>query len=52
MPIAAFCIPIAMFGFGWSGQSANVHWMVPIFFTSFFGIGAFILFQAIFAYFG
>lgn len=51
-PIAAVCIPIAMFGFGWSGQYESVHWIVPIIFTSFFGIGAFILFQVIFAYFG
>lgn len=51
-PIAAFCIPIAMFGFGWSGQYESVHWIVPIIFTGFFGIGAFILFQTIFAYFG
>ena len=51
-PWAAICIPIAMFGFGWSGQYESVHWMVPIFFTSFFGVGAFMLFQCIFAYFG
>ncbi|KAK4689526.1 MFS transporter, DHA1 family, multidrug resistance protein, partial [Tremellales sp. Uapishka_1] len=51
-PIAAFCIPIAMFGFGWTGAYASVHWIVPIIMTSFFGIGAFILFQTIFAYFG
>lgn len=51
-PIAAICIPIAMFGFGWTGQYETVHWIVPIIMTSFFGIGAFILFQCIFAYFG
>ncbi|CAD6580942.1 MAG: hypothetical protein TREMPRED_002874 [Tremellales sp. Tagirdzhanova-0007] len=51
-PIAAVCIPIAMFGFGWSGMYASVHWIVPIIFTGFFGIGAFILFQCLFAYFG
>ncbi|WWC66124.1 uncharacterized protein I206_100024 [Kwoniella pini CBS 10737] len=51
-PIAAVCIPIAMFGFGWSGQYESVHWIVPTIFTGFFGIGAFILFQCIFAYFG
>ncbi|WRT64422.1 uncharacterized protein IL334_001354 [Kwoniella shivajii] len=51
-PIAAFCIPIAMFGFGWSGQYESVHWIVPTIFTAFFGIGAFVLFQCIFAYFG
>ncbi|OCF54365.1 hypothetical protein L486_08279 [Kwoniella mangroviensis CBS 10435] len=39
-PIAAVCIPIAMFGFGWSGSDGQVN-------TS-----AFILFQCIFAYFG
>lgn len=65
-PIAAFCIPIAMFGFGWTGQYESVHWIVPIIFTSFFGtsthslrtgplltctgIGSFILFQTIFSY--
>ncbi|WWC99974.1 hypothetical protein V866_006883 [Kwoniella sp. B9012] len=51
-PIAAVCIPIAMFGFGWSGQYESVHWIVPTIFTGFFGVGAFILFQCIFAYFG
>ena len=51
-PIAAVCIPIAMFGFGWTGQYPSIHWMVPIIFTGFFGVGAFILFQCIFAYFG
>ncbi|WVQ97280.1 hypothetical protein IAU59_004391 [Kwoniella sp. CBS 9459] len=51
-PIAAVCIPIAMFGFGWSGQYESVHWIVPTIFTGFFGIGAFVLFQCIFAYFG
>ncbi|KAK1925413.1 MFS general substrate transporter [Papiliotrema laurentii] len=51
-PIAAVCIPIAMFGFGWTGQYESVHWIVPIIFTGFFGVGAFILFQCIFAYFG
>ncbi|WWD17614.1 hypothetical protein CI109_102055 [Kwoniella shandongensis] len=51
-PIAAVCIPIAMFGFGWSGMYPSVHWIVPVIMTSFFGIGAFILFQTIFAYFG
>ncbi|WWC58885.1 uncharacterized protein I303_101430 [Kwoniella dejecticola CBS 10117] len=51
-PIAAVCIPIAMFGFGWSGQYESVHWIVPTIFTAFFGIGAFVLFQCIFAYFG
>jgi hypothetical protein len=29
-PIAAFCIPIAMFGFGWTGMYPDVHWMVPM----------------------
>ena len=29
-PIAAVCIPIAMFGFGWSGMYPSVHWMVPV----------------------
>jgi len=51
--IAAVCIPIALFGSGWAGQYPDkVNAFVVIMFTGFFGVGAFILFQCIFAYFG
>lgn len=41
-----------MFGFGFIGQRADISPFVAIVFTGFFGVGAFILFQCIFAYFG
>jgi hypothetical protein len=48
--VAAFCIPICLFWFGWTGRTAAIHWIVPIIGSGFFGIGSFLLFQTIFAY--
>ncbi|KAK3116490.1 GTPase-activating protein [Teratosphaeriaceae sp. CCFEE 6253] len=44
-----FCIPIALFWFGWSAR-ADVHWIVPIIGTAFFTIGTFLLFNCVLNY--
>jgi len=47
--VGGFCIPIALFWFGWSARE-DVHWIVPIIGTSFFTIGTFILFNSVLNY--
>lgn len=47
--VGAFCIPICLFWFGWTSR-ADIHWIVPIIATSFFGGGTFLLFQSILNY--
>jgi DHA1 family multidrug resistance protein-like MFS transporter len=49
--VGAFCIPICLFWFGWSGR-ASVHWIVPIIGTGWFSIGAFLLFNSVLNYLG
>ncbi|EPQ30900.1 uncharacterized protein PFL1_01798 [Pseudozyma flocculosa PF-1] len=49
--VGAFCIPICMFGFGWT-STASIHWIVPIIFSLFFGAGTFGLFNAGLGYLG
>jgi len=47
----AFCIPICLFWFGWTSRPA-VHWIVPIIGSSFFSVGAFLLFNSVLNYLG
>ncbi|KAK0927939.1 GTPase-activating protein [Friedmanniomyces endolithicus] len=47
--VGGFCIPIALFWFGWSARE-DVHWIVPIIGTAFFTIGTFILFNSVLNY--
>jgi MFS transporter, DHA1 family, multidrug resistance protein len=47
--VGAFCIPICLFWFGWASRE-SVHWVVPIIGTSFFGIGAFLMFMSVLSY--
>ncbi|PVH87179.1 putative caffeine resistance protein 5 [Cadophora sp. DSE1049] len=49
--VGAFCIPICMFMFGWTARQ-SVHWIVPIIGSSFFTIGAFLLFNSVLNYLG
>lgn len=49
--VGAFCIPICLFWFGWSSRE-SVHWIVPIIGSSFFTIGAFLLFNSVLNYLG
>jgi len=44
--VGAFCIPICLFWFGWTSR-ASVPWIVPIIGSSFFTIGAFLLFNSV-----
>jgi DHA1 family multidrug resistance protein-like MFS transporter len=47
--VGSFFVPICLFWFGWSARS-DVHWIMPIIGTSFFGIAAFALFNAVLPY--
>ncbi|KAF1964922.1 benomyl/methotrexate resistance protein [Bimuria novae-zelandiae CBS 107.79] len=47
--VGGFFVPICLFWFGWSSRS-DVDWMVPIVGSRLFGIGAFLLFQAVLPY--
>jgi DHA1 family multidrug resistance protein-like MFS transporter len=49
--VGAFCIPICLFIFGFTSKP-DIHWMVPIFGSAFFSIGAFLLFNSILNYLG
>lgn len=46
----AFCLPISLFFFGWTGQFASVHWIVPIIGSMFFATGGCLIFNCIFCY--
>jgi len=45
----AFCLPVCLFWFG-ATSTPSIHWIVPIIGSSFFGIGTFLLFQAVLNY--
>ena len=47
--VGAFFIPICLFWFGWTARP-DIHWIVPIISTAFFGAGTFLLFQSILNY--
>ncbi|KAL1791827.1 hypothetical protein ACET3X_009578 [Alternaria dauci] len=47
--VGCFFVPICLFWFGWTSKS-DVHWIVPIIGSSFFGIASFTLFQAVLPY--
>ncbi|EPQ57270.1 MFS general substrate transporter [Gloeophyllum trabeum ATCC 11539] len=49
--VGGIALPICMFWFGWTA-SASIPWIVPIIGSAFFGIGAFLLFQAVLNYLG
>lgn len=49
--VGAFFIPICLFWFGWSARP-NVHWIMPIIGSSFFSVGAFLLFMSVLTYLG
>lgn len=49
--VGAFCIPLCMFMFGWTSR-ASIPWIVPIIASSFFSIGAFLLFNSVLNYLG
>lgn len=47
--VGAFFLPVCLFWFGWSARP-SVHWVMPVIGSSFFSVGAFLLFQAVFTY--
>ncbi|KAI9672465.1 MAG: hypothetical protein M1817_003231 [Caeruleum heppii] len=49
--LGAFFIPVCLFWFGWSSRP-SVHWIMPIIGSSFFSIGAFLLFMSVLTYLG
>ena len=49
--VGAFFIPICLFWFGWSARP-SIHWIMPIIGSSFFSMGAFLLFMAVLSYLG
>ncbi|KAJ5909773.1 hypothetical protein N7504_004416 [Penicillium tannophilum] len=48
--VGAFALPISLFWFGWTGNFASVHWIVPIIGSMFFALGGCLIFNAIFCY--
>ena len=49
--VGCFFIPVCLFWFGWSARP-SIHWIMPIIGSSFFTIGAFLLFMAVLSYLG
>ena len=49
--VGAFFLPVCLFWFGWTART-SIPWIVPIIGTSFFSIGAFLLFMAVLSYLG
>jgi MFS transporter, DHA1 family, multidrug resistance protein len=49
--VGAFFIPVCLFWFGWSARP-SVHWIMPIIGSSFFSVGAFLLFISVLSYLG
>ncbi|GME23584.1 Major facilitator superfamily [Neofusicoccum parvum] len=47
--VGAVIVPIAMFGFGWTTYS-SVHWIVPIIFSTLFGIGVICVYSGVFTF--
>lgn len=47
--VGAFAIPLCLFWFGWTSR-VEIHWIVPIIGTAWFGIGTFLLFNAVLNY--
>ena len=49
--VGGFLIPICLFWFGWSARP-SIHWIMPIIGSSFFSMGAFLLFMSVLTYLG
>ncbi|OJK00414.1 hypothetical protein ASPACDRAFT_28651 [Aspergillus aculeatus ATCC 16872] len=48
--VGAVCLAISLFWFGWTGNFASVHWIVPILASGLFSIGGCLIFNSIFTY--
>lgn len=49
--VGCLFIPVCLFWFGWSARP-SVHWIMPIIGSSFFSVGAFLLFMSVLSYLG
>jgi len=49
--VGAIFIPICLFSFGWT-STPSIHWIVPIIMSSFFSVGAFLLFSSVLNFLG
>ncbi|KAK3111392.1 hypothetical protein LTR53_013415, partial [Teratosphaeriaceae sp. CCFEE 6253] len=47
--LGAAIVPVSLFGFGWTTYR-RVHWMLPILFSAFFGLGNIFCFAGIFTF--
>lgn len=47
--VGAFFIPVCLFWFGWSARP-DIHWIMPIIGSSFFSMGAMLLFNSVLNY--
>lgn len=48
--VGAIALPISLFWFGWTGNFASVHWIVPIIASIFFAVGGCLIFNCSFCY--
>ncbi|OJJ97126.1 hypothetical protein ASPACDRAFT_32923 [Aspergillus aculeatus ATCC 16872] len=48
--LGAVCLPISLFWFGWTGNFASVHWIVPVIASMLFSFGGYLIFNSIFCY--
>ncbi|KAL3440189.1 major facilitator superfamily domain-containing protein [Aspergillus insuetus] len=48
--VGAFALPISLFWFGWTGNFASIHWIVPIIASMLFAFGGCLIFNSIFTY--
>ncbi|KAE8341409.1 hypothetical protein BDV24DRAFT_174802 [Aspergillus arachidicola] len=48
--LGAICLPVSLFWFGWTGNFASVHWIVPIIASMLFSFGGYLIFNGIFCY--
>lgn len=48
--VGAIALPISLFWFGWTGNFASVHWIVPIIASIFFAVDGCLIFNCSFCY--
>jgi DHA1 family multidrug resistance protein-like MFS transporter len=48
--VGALALPISLFWFGWTGNFASIHWIVPIIASMLFAVGGCLIFNCIFTY--
>ncbi|RAK78171.1 MFS transporter [Aspergillus fijiensis CBS 313.89] len=48
--VGAVCLAFSLFWFGWTGNFASVHWIVPILASGLFSVGGCLIFNSIFTY--